>query len=63
MVSDSQYTLYILGLAPVVYFADPVEFKLVFGPLGQSNMHCTLDFYPKLAKKETNVPLNKSLLS
>ena len=35
------------------------QLKLVYGPLGQSNMNSTLDFCPRPARKETNVPLNK----
>ena len=45
--------------APVVCFAD-LQFKLVFGPFGQSNMHCTLDFCPDKARKESDVPKLKS---
>ena len=41
-------------MVPVAYFADSV-----CGSFGQSNMHSKLDFYPRPAKKETNVPLNK----
>ena len=36
-----------------------IQFKLVYGPFGQSNMHITLDFYPRSARKDTNVPLHK----
>ena len=28
---------------------------MVYGPFGQSNMHSTLDFYPRPARKETLV--------
>ena len=34
-----------------------IQFKLVYGPFGQSNMHSTLDFCPRPARKETNVLL------
>ena len=34
-------------------------FKLVYGPLGQSNMPNMLYFCPRPARKETNVPLYK----
>ena len=43
-------------LVPVVYFAEPVKNR-VGAPFGPSNMHSTLDFCPKTAKKETNVAL------
>ena len=33
------------------------QIKLVYAPNGQSNMNSTLDFCPRPAKKETNVPL------
>ena len=36
-----------------------IQLKLVYGPFGQSNMHSTLDFCPRPARKETNVPLQK----
>ena len=36
---------------------DPV--KLVYGPFGQANMHSTLDFCPRPARKEMNLPPNK----
>ena len=35
------------------------QIKLVYGPFGQNNMHSTLDFCPRPARKEANVPLNK----
>ena len=44
-----------------------IQLKLVYWPLEQRNMHSSLDFCPRLARKETNVPLPKreakSLLS
>ena len=43
-------------LGPAVYFADPVK---AIGLFGQSNMHSTLDIFPRPARKETNVPLHK----
>ena len=53
-----QYTYYNSNLlAPAVYFAEPV--KASFGPFGQSNMHSTLDFCPRKARKKTNVPVHK----
>ena len=36
-----------------------LQFKLVYRPFGQSNMHSTLDFCPRPARKQTNVPLRK----
>ena len=33
------------------------QLKLVYGPFGQSNMHSTLDFCSRSARKESNVPL------
>ena len=36
-----------------------ITLKLVDGPFGQSNIHSTLDFFPRPARKETNVPLHK----
>jgi hypothetical protein len=33
--------------------------KIVYGPFGKSSMQSTLDFCPRPARKETNVPLNK----
>ena len=36
------------------------QLELVYGPFGQNNMHSTLDFWPRLARKETNVPINKN---
>ena len=39
-------------LAPVVYFAEPVKTSLWL--FGQSNMHSTLDFCPRPARKEGN---------
>ena len=36
-----------------------IQFNLVYGSFGQSNMHSTLDFCPRLARKEANVPLYK----
>ena len=38
----------------LLYFAKPV-----YGPFGMRNMYSTLDFRPRPARKETNVPLNK----
>jgi len=35
------------------------QLKLVHGPFGHSNMHSTLDFYTRPARRETNVPLHK----
>ena len=37
-----------------------IQFKLVCGPFRQSNMHSTLDFCPRPARKETNVTLHKN---
>jgi hypothetical protein len=31
------------------------QIKLVYGQFGQSNMHSTLDFWPRSAREETNV--------
>ena len=39
-----------------------IQFKLVYGLFGQSNMHSTLDSCPIPARKETNVPLQKRSL-
>ena len=39
-----------------------IKFKLVYGPFGQSNMDSTLDFFPRPARKEMNVPLLKRSL-
>jgi hypothetical protein len=42
------------------------QFKLVYGPFWQSNMHSTLDFCPRPVRKVMNVPQKrevKSLLS
>ena len=39
-----------------------IQFKLVYGPFGQSNMHSTLDFCPRPARKQTNVPVHKEKL-
>ena len=36
-----------------------IQFNLVYGLFGQSNMHSTFDFCPRPAKKEANVPLHK----
>ena len=36
-----------------------IKFTLVYGPLGQSKMHSILDFCPRPARKEINVPLHK----
>ena len=36
-----------------------IQYKLVYGLFGQSNMNSTLDYCPRPARKETNVPLNK----
>ena len=41
-----------------LYFAEP---KLVYEPFGQINMHSTLDFCPRPARKKTNVPLHKRI--
>ena len=37
-----------------------IQFKLVYGPFGQSKMHSTLAFCQRQSKNETNVPLHKS---
>ena len=38
-------------------------FRLVYGPSGQRNMHCTLNFtQSRLARKELNIPNLKSTL-
>ena len=37
-----------------------IQFTLVYGPFGQSNMQSTLDFCHRPARKEANVPLHKS---
>ena len=37
----------------------PINFKLVYGPFGQSNMHSTLDFCLNPVRKERNVPVKK----
>ena len=37
------------------------QIKLVYGQIGQSNMHSTLDFSPRPARKERNVPLQDKL--
>ena len=34
-----------------------IQFKLVYGPIGPSNILSTLDFCPKPVRKETNVQL------
>jgi hypothetical protein len=50
-------------------FTLPNQFKLVYGPFWQSNIHRTLYFCPRSTRKVTNVPLHtylresKSLLS
>ena len=36
-----------------------IQLKLVYGPFGQSNKYSTLDFCPRPARKETNVPISK----
>ena len=36
-----------------------IQFKLVYVPFGQSKMHLMLDFCPRPARKERNVPLYK----
>ena len=36
-----------------------IQFELVFGPSGQSNMQSKLDFCPRPAMREKNVPLDK----
>ena len=36
-----------------------IQFKLVYGAFGQRNMHSTLDFCLRPARKETNVPIHK----
>ena len=36
-----------------------IQLKLVYGPFRQSNMHSTLDFCPRPARKERNVPLHR----
>ena len=35
------------------------QLKLFYGLFGQSNMHSAFDFWPRLARKEMNVPLHK----
>ena len=40
-----------------------IQFKLVFGLFGQSNMISTLDFCPRQAKKKRKVPLHKPPLT
>ena len=35
-----------------------IQFELVYRPFGRSNMQSILDFCPRPAKKETNVPLH-----
>ena len=47
-------------LAPVFYFAD--QFELVYGLVGQTIMHITLDFCRRPVRKETNIPLHKRSL-
>ena len=39
-------------IGPVFYFAEPV-----YGSFGKSNVHSTLDFCPRLARKDMNVLL------
>ena len=36
-----------------------IQFKLVYGPFRQNNMHSRLCFCPRPAKKETNLQLRK----
>ena len=36
-----------------------IQFKLVYGLFGQSNMHSTINFCPRPARKENNVLLHK----
>ena len=58
-VSNSDY-IYIRTVSYLRLFATLlIELKLVHGPFGRSNMHSTLDFCPRPAMKETNVPLLK----
>ena len=45
----------------VVYFAETA--KLIYGPFGQSSKCSTLDFSPRLARKERNVPLYREAKS
>jgi hypothetical protein len=40
------------------YLTDQV-LTIVYGPFGQSSMHSTLDFCPRQAKKDSNVPLQQ----
>ena len=34
-----------------------IQFKLVYWPFGQNNIHITFYFWPRLARKEVNAPL------
>ena len=52
---DTYYDSKLLG--PVYYFDEPV--KTSSWSFGQSNMHSTLDFYPRPVRKETNVSQHK----
>ena len=37
-----------------------IQFQLVYGPFGQSNMLSTLDFCPRPDRKETNIQLHNT---
>ena len=54
------YSIYIRTVSSLRLLSNfLIQFKLVYGPVGQSNMHNTLDFCPGPARKEMNVPLHK----
>ena len=36
-----------------------IQFELVYGSFGQSNIHSTIDFCPRPARKKMYVPLHK----
>ena len=38
-----------------------IQIKLVYGLFGQSNMHSTLDSWPRPDRRDTNVPLDKRI--
>ena len=44
-------------LASLVYFSN--QLKLVYGPFRKRNIPSTLDFCPRSARKEINVPLHR----
>ena len=51
---DNRYSIYIRTVRSKLLFPTLLnQFKLVYGPFWQSNMHRTFDFCPRPAKKET----------